>query len=410
MNVSRERRRGPVPLVMTGPLAPYEPLLRTELTSLGYAAASVTDAVRMMRRLSTWMDRREITAAGLTPPRAEEFLVFRRAVCHSESVPRRSLGAVVKVLRNADVVPVPAAPADDEVHELLTDYAAYLHGERGLAGESVRCYCSQARKFLTALPAPLEESLARLDAARVTAFMVRHTAESESVWSAKALVTAVRSLLRYLHVDGRIPAPLTGAVPAVAGWRLDSLPRGLASQQVTALLAAPDPRTGTGRRDRAVLTVLARLGLRGAEVAALQMADIDWHAGEVAVRGKGSRVERLPLTAEAGEVLADYITGARPRCSATAVFVTSRAPYQALDASCIRAIMGRACARAGLPRLGAHRLRHTLATTILRAGAPLPEVGQVLRHRSQLSTTVYAKVDHAALRTLAQPWPEGGGR
>jgi site-specific recombinase XerD len=244
----------------------------------------------------------------------------------------------------------------------------------------------------------------------VTAFIVRYTSEADSVWSAKALVAAVRSLLRYLHVDGRIPASLTGAVPAVAGWRLASLPRGLEPVQVTALLSAPDVHTPSGRRDRAVLTVLARLGLRGAEVAALQLSDIDWHAGEIAVRGKGSRIERLPLTVEVGEVLADYVTSSRPRCSATAVFVTARAPYQALTPACIRAIMGRACGRAGLPRLGAHRLRHSLATTILRAGAPLPEVGQVLRHRSQLSTTIYAKVDHASLRTLAQPWPEGGAR
>ncbi|MYZ36005.1 tyrosine-type recombinase/integrase [Streptomyces sp. SID4917] len=358
------------------------------------------------------MERRELVAAGLTPARVEEFLAFRRAVCSSEPVARRSLGAVIKVLRHVSAVPVPVPveAGGDAVQEVLADYGAYLRGERGLAAESVRCYCGQARKFLAALPDPLADSLARLDAAQVTAFMVRHTADAESVWSAKALVTAVRSLLRYLHVDGRIPASLTGSVPAVAGWRLDSLPRGLELQQVSALLSAPDTETSAGRRDRAVLTVLARLGLRGAEAAALQLSDIDWHAGEIAVRGKGSRVERLPLTAEVGEVLSDYLMEDRPRCSATAVFLTARAPYQALTGTCIRAIMGRACERAGLPRLGAHRLRHTLATAILRAGAPLPEVGQVLRHRSQLSTSIYAKVDHEALRSLAQAWPGGGAR
>lgn len=410
MDAIGERRRGPVPLVVTGPLATYESLVRTELVARGYAAASVKDAVLMMRRLSLWMERRELVAAGLTPARVEEFLAFRRAVCSSEPVAQRSLGAVVKVLRHVGAVPVPVEAGGDAVQEVLADYGAYLRGERGLAAESVRCYCCQARKFLAALPDPLGDSLARLDAVQVTAFMVRHTADAESVWSAKALVTAVRSLLRYLHVDGRIPAPLTGSVPAVAGWRLGSLPRGLESQQVSALLSAPDPKSSAGRRDRAVLTVLARLGLRGAEVAALQLSDIDWHAGEIAVRGKGSRVERLPLTSAVGEVLSDYLMKDRPRCSATAVFLTARAPYQALTGTCIRAIMGRACERAGLPRLGAHRLRHTLATTILRAGAPLPEVGQVLRHRSQLSTTIYAKVDHEALRSLAQPWPEGGAR
>ncbi|WP_433453710.1 site-specific integrase [Streptomyces sp. CA-142005] len=404
------RRRGPVPLVVTGPLAPYESLVCAELASRGYAASSVKDAVRMMRRLSLWMCRRELVAAALTPARVEEFLAFRRAVCSSEQVARRSLGAVIKVLRHAGVVPVPAEVGGDAVQEILADYASYLRGERGLATESVRCYCVQARKFLAALQTPLDESLARLDAAQVTMFMVRHTADADSVWSAKALVTAVRSLLRYLHVDGRIPVALTGSVPAVAGWRLDSLPRGLETRQVSALLTASDPDSSAGRRDRAVLTVLARLGLRGAEAAALQLSDIDWHAGEIAVRGKGSRVERLPLTAEVGEALSDYLMTGRPRCSATAVFLTARAPYQALTGHCIRAIMGRACEKAGLPRLGAHRLRHTLATTILRAGAPLSEVGQVLRHRSQLSTTIYAKVDHEALRTLAQPWPQGGAR
>lgn len=279
MDVIGGRRRGPVPLVMTGPLAAYESLVCTELSSRGYAESSVRDAVHMMRRLSLWMDRRELVAAGLAPTRVEEFLAFRRAVCSSEPVARRSLGAVIKVLRHVGAVPVPDEVDGDAVQEVLADYGAYLRGERGLAAESVRCYCGQARKFLVALPDPLDDSLARLDAAQVTAFMVRHAADAESVWSAKALVTAVRSLLRYLHVDGRIPVPLTGSVPAVAGWRLGSLPRGLESQQVSALLSAPDPESTAGRREKAVLTVLARLGLRGSEVAALQLSDIDWHAG-----------------------------------------------------------------------------------------------------------------------------------
>ncbi|MFD7168988.1 site-specific integrase [Streptomyces violascens] len=197
-------------------MAPYESLVCTELACRGYAASSVEDAVRMMRRLSLWMDRRELVAAELTPASVEEFLAFQRAVCSSEPVARRSLGAVIKVLRHAEVVSVPAEAGGDPVQEVLADFGVYLRGERGLAAESVRCYCVQARKFLAALPEPLDEPLARLDAAWVTMFMVRHTADADSVWSAKALVTAVRSLLRYLHVDGRIPAALTGSVPAVA--------------------------------------------------------------------------------------------------------------------------------------------------------------------------------------------------
>jgi site-specific recombinase XerD len=269
----------------------------------------------------------------------------------------------------------------------------------------VRCYLVQGRKLLAGLAEPLEVSLAGLDAAAVTAFVMAETLRCRSVWSAKTLVTATRSLLRFLHLAGMIPHPLVGAVPAVAGWRLSALPRGLETGQVAAVLAGPDRSTAVGLRDHAVLMMLARLGLRGAEVAALGLEDVDWRAGQVVVRGKGSRIERMPLPVEVGEALAAYVTGGRPRCSCRALFVTARAPYQALTGSAVRAVMGRACQRAGLPRVGAHRLRHSLATEVLRAGAPLSEVGQLLRHRSLLSTTIYAKVDHAALRSLARRWP-----
>lgn len=296
---------------------------------------------------------------------------------------------------------------DVSVEELLADFARWLSAERGVAGETVRCYRTQGRKFLVRLPAPLAQSLAGVDAAAVTGYVLEHAAAAGSVWSAKAQVTALRSLLRFLHVHGWISSPLVGAVPAVASWRLASLPKGLPSAQVHSLLAAHDLDTKVGLRDHAVLVVLARLGLRGAEVAALQLADIEWLAGQLVVRGKGSRVERLPLPAEVGQALADYVTGGRPRCECASLFVTARRPFRPLTPGAVRAIMGRACGRADLPRLGAHRLRHTLATDLLRAGASLPEIGQVLRHRSQLSTTIYAKVDYATLRTLARPWPGG---
>ena len=353
MCVGERRRRGSVPAVMAGPLVAYESELRTELARLGYAESSVGDAVRTMTRLSGWMGQRGRVAAGLTPSVVEEFLAARREVCRSEPGARRSLGAVLRILRASGVVPRGEPVGGTSVDALLADYRGYLFGERGLAVESVRCYGVQARKFLALLPEPLDEALARLDAAQVTAFLVRHSAEAGSVWSAKALVTATRSLLRYLHVQGLVAVSLTAAVPAVAGWRLGALPRGLAPEQVRALLGAADVGSLAGLRDRAILTVLARLGLRGAEVAGLELADVDWRAGEIVVRGKGSRVERLPLPAEVGEALAGYLTGARPPCPATALFVTARAPYQPLTPTCIRAIMGRACARAGLPRLGA---------------------------------------------------------
>lgn len=288
---------------------------------------------------------------------------------------------------------------------LLAEFGEWLDTERGLAGESVRCYRNQARTFLAYLPEPLERALAELGPASVTRFVLGYSAASNSVWSAKAQLTALRSLLRFLHVQGLIPAPLVGAVPGVAGWRLASLPKSLPPAHVDALLAAHDVGTRVGVRDHAVLVTLARLGLRGGEVAAIGLADVEWRAGQLVVRGKNARVERLPLPAEVGQAMADYVTGGRPGCDCAALFVTARAPFRPLTPGAVRAIMGRACARAGLPRAGAHRLRHTLASDLLRAGAPLAEIGQVLRHRSQLSTTIYAKVDYATLRTLARPWP-----
>jgi len=405
MNVD-QRRPGPVPAVVTGPLAAYEPAVRMAMTQAGYSPSSVAGAVATMRHLSSWMNRRGLTAVELTPLMVDEFLAWRRRRCATSAASRRWVGAAVRALREQGVVPEWSQVAATAREGLLDEFRLWLADERGLAAESVRCYASQGAKFLASMPDPLEESLQRLDAPAVTAFIVEQAKAAASVWSAKALVTATRSLLRFLHVQGLIPAPLTAAVPGVAGWRLASLPKGLARGQVQALLAVNgNVATPAGRRDHAVLVTLAQLGLRGAEVAALQLQDVDWRAGQVVVRGKGARLERLPLPPDVGAAWVAYLTGPRPTCDCATLFVTTRAPYQPLTACTVRAIMGRACHRAGMPRFGAHRLRHSLATDLLRAGAPLAEIGQVLRHANQLSTSVYAKVDHDTLRTLARPWP-----
>jgi integrase/recombinase XerD len=294
---------------------------------------------------------------------------------------------------------------DDGSAVLLAEFGMWLDRERGLSPVSVRCYSKQAKYFLAAVGGP--GAVGGLDAGRVTAFMVDYSKDRNG-WSAKAMVTSLRAFLRFARVTGRTAVPLAGAVPAVASWRLSALPRSLPAAEIEALLDGCDRDTATGLRDYAVLSLLARLGLRGAEAAGLQLGDVGWRAGEIAVTGKGSRIERLPLPAAAGEALAAWLTGGRPRCESRAVFVTVRRPYRQLTPEAVRAVMGRACDRAGLERRGAHRLRHALATELLRAGASLPEVGQVLRHRSLLSTSVYAKVDQDALRPLARPWPGAG--
>jgi len=292
--------------------------------------------------------------------------------------------------------------ADGDSAGLLAEFRMWLDRERGLSPVSVRCYSKQAKYFLAAVGGP--EAVSALAAGKVSAFMVDWSRD-RSTGAAKAMVTSLRAFLRFAHAAGRTAVPLAAAVPAVASWRLDGLPQGLKAAEVEMLLAGCDRETPAGLRDHAVLSLLARLGLRGAEAAGLRLDDIDWRAGEIAVTGKGSRTERLPLPAPAGEALAAWLTGGRPKCGSRAVFVTMRRPYRPLTPEAVRQVMGRACSRAGLERRGTHRFRHALATEMLRAGASLPEIGQVLRHRSMLSTSIYAKVDQDALRPLARPWP-----
>jgi integrase/recombinase XerD len=301
--------------------------------------------------------------------------------------------------RREKIMSVDVSPA-----ALLAGFRSWLAAERGLSRETVRCYSHQAGTFLASLPDPVESAVRQLDSGQVTSFMVGYCRD-RNVESAKAMATSLRALLRFLHVSGHTPIGLAGAVPGVAGWRLASLPRGVDAAVVAQLLGSCDQATAIGRRDYAILIMLVRLGLRGAEAADLRLGDLDWRAGEVTVRGKGHRIDRLPMPSDVGEAIVAYLTDGRPDCETRTVFATVRKPYRRLTAAAIRGIMGQACRRAGLPRVGAHRLRHTLATDMLRAGASLPQVGQVLRHRSDLSTAIYAKVDENALRPLARPWP-----
>jgi integrase/recombinase XerD len=228
------------------------------------------------------------------------------------------------------------------------------------------------------------------------------------VGSAKLIVCALRSLLRWLHLTGQMPASLASAVPPVAGWRLSGMPKGLEAGELRRLLASCDRRTRAGRRDYAVMLLLSRLGLRAGEVAGLGLDDIDWRRGELTIRGKGNRAERLPLPADVGAAIAAYLRRGRPATAGgRSVFVRVHAPHRALTTGGVTMIVFDAAQRAGLGRLHAHRLRHTAATAMLHAGSPLPEVGQVLRHSSMLTTAIYAKVDRSALAVLARPWPAG---
>jgi integrase len=243
--------------------------------------------------------------------------------------------------------------------------------------------------------------LEQLTPADVVTFVKEHGAQRPA-----AYVTAgLRAFLRFCHVTGRMPRPLVSAVPRVASWRLAGIPKAVDKATVRALLSSCDRRTTSGRRDFAVLMLLSRLGLRSGEVASLCLEDIDWRAGELTVRGKGPKIERLPLPVDVGEAVAAWLRRGRPDCAAREVVTRIRAPHGALKSGGIYAIVIAACERAGVPEVHPHRLRHTVATEMLRSGASLTEIGQVLRHQSVLTTAIYAKVDHDGLRELAGAWP-----
>ncbi len=298
--------------------------------------------------------------------------------------------------------PSAAAPID----ELLCRFRRYLVVERGLRDKGARDYARAVRPFLEGRLSQGALGLDRLSPADVTAFVVA-SCPRLSPGTVKLAMTALRSLLAFLHLEGTIELPLAATVPSIASWRLAGLPKRLEPSQVRSLLAFCDLNTAVGRRDFAILTMLVRLGLRAGEIAALRFEDIDWRAGELVVRGKGRREERLPLPADVGEAVTAYLRGGRPEnARGRNVFVTVRAPHRAMSGGAVSAVVVSAASRCGLGPIRAHRLRHTVASEALRGGASLEEVGQLLRHRRAMTTAIYAKVDREALRKVARRWPE----
>jgi integrase/recombinase XerD len=392
---------------VAGPLAAFAPGFVEDLAARGYRPGPAADQLRLMADVSRWLAERDLAAGDLTVVAAERFAAERRAVGRSRLRSARALTPLLDYLRGLGVAPwVVAAASSTPAEALIERYSAYLLKQRGLAASSVRNYVGVARVFLADRERVRGELalMTELDGAVVSEFVLRESRRC-SVGSAKCMVTRLRALLRFLHVEGEIEQDLSGAVPSVAGWRLASLVKALDTPSVARLLASCDRRTRVGRRDFAILTMLSRLGLRAGEVAALQLGDVDWRAGEVLIRGKGSRQERLPLPADVGEALAGWLARGRRRCGSVFVFTRLRAPHGGLSAGAVSQIVRRACQRSGLPIVGAHRLRHTAATEMLRAGGSLTEVGQVLRHRGLDVTSIYAKVDRLALAAVVAPWP-----
>lgn len=386
------------PVHVTGPLAPFAEGLRRRLVDDGYTPLSAANLLRLMAHLSRWLERQRAPAA-LAASLAERFLQHRRRRGYTGFRSSKGLRPILAYLAAIGAIERPHDAARRPASPVLQRYVEYLTTERGLTTTTVRQYASTAARFLQTQP-----DVRRLTAADVTAFVLRES-RRYSVGTTKLTVTALRTWLRYLHLAGEIDADRRGAVPAVAGWRLAGLPPMLPATDVAPLLAGCNRRTTVGRRDYAVLVLLARLGLRAAEVARLTLDDLRWADGEIVIRGKGAE-SRLPLPQDVGQALVAYVRDRRVGPT-RALVVRVRAPYGPLAPAGIQGIVAQACRRARVPQIGAHRLRHAVATAMLRHGASLTQIAQVLRHRSVDTTAIYAKVDTARLRPLARPWPAG---
>ncbi len=394
-----------------GPLSPHLEAYVSSLIDQQYSAHSICMKARCARRFSDWLARQHIDA-----PDADEHAVARyhRQRAHLRRVWRgepRSLSQLLSFLRVRGVIAVPTtlaevAPAD----RVVLRFEAHLLHVRGLAAHTVSMYAAWARRFLIERAGNEASNLNALSAADVITF-VQDQAPRHQPAELKRMTTALRSFLRYAQLQGEVESGIVAAVPAVASWSVTpALPRAISAEHARGALGACDRTTAIGRRDYAVLLLLARLGLRAGEVVALLLDDVDWDAGRMRVRGKGGREAWLPLPIDLGEAIAAYLQHGRPSTPDRHLFLRASAPIRGLKSGmAVASIVAHALRRAGIdtPRRGAHQFRHALATQMLRRGASLVEIGELLRHRSPQTTAIYARVDLAALRALALPWPGG---
>jgi len=298
---------------------------------------------------------------------------------------------------------------NSELHRVECDFSLHLKQERGLSQATLHNYLPVIRCFLTERFGSDAVVLSEIDASHVTQFVLRYS-RNMSCRRSQLMTSALRGFFRFLYFRGDIAFDLASSVPTVADWKMSELPKSLKPEEVERLLQSCDRSTAVGKRDYAVLLLLARFGLRAGEIVAMKLDDIHWEAGVITIRGKGSRHDHLPIPQDVGEALATYLRNGRPPCDTRRVFIRARAPRRGFSSSvAIADIVRRALTRAGLDpmRKGAHLLRHSLATKMLQQGACLSEIGEILRHSTQNTTEIYTKVDLVALSALAQPWPGG---
>lgn len=391
-----------------GPLGPYIDHFAQLLSAQGFAQQWARWRLRLIAQFSHWLWRRHLTVRDITVTKMKRFLRSRARPQPIGPGSAACLKAFFELLAREGVLAAPPTIEKAGMDKLLGDFSLYLQQERLLAPGTIANYLLITKQFLTHRFKNGGINLAKLTAAQVVE-SVQHLASSTSRKRAKVMTSALRAFLRYAQYQSLIPSNLAASVPSVADWSVASLPQGLPIKCVERVLARCNRKSVIGRRDHAILLLLARLGLRAGEVCSLQLEDIDWEAGSLTVRGKGDYSAQLPLPADVGKAIAVYLKDARPHSLHRFVFLKTCAPVANLNSGTVGQIVNNAIARAGINwhRKGAHQFRHALATKMLRQGASLAEIGEILGHRHPRTTAIYAKVDVASLRRLALPWPRG---
>lgn len=393
-----------------GPLSKYLDAYSAVQVEHGYERHSIRQQILVIADFSGWLKRKEIAVRSVGAHDVDRFLQLRRRQQRVRRGDPTALKRMLVMLREKGVVKQEPA-ASNPPAKVTAEFQQYLSHERGLSPATLHNYVPVIDQFLSERFGNKIPNVRLLCAPDITKFVVRQAHRLSPV-RASLVVTALRSFFRYLRHRGEVSIDLSGCVPTVPNWSLSTLPRFLPTSDVERILKCCDRKHSVGRRNYAILLLLARLGLRAGEVVGLNLDDIDWNAGQITIRGKGGRSVPLPLAADVGAALAAYLREDRPRCVSRRAFIRHRAPLIGFaNASAISTLVMRTIKHAGVESAhkGAHVLRHSLATSLLRQGGSLDEIGELLRHKSPNTTAIYAKVDVTALHTLALPWP-GCGR
>jgi len=390
------------------PLAAALTLYARRIHEDGYAAHSGFVQLRLLGCFNRWLSRKGLRCEDVDSDTIEQYLRGRE---RSGKLRRGDSAALLRLLAMLRPNRSGATARPNAVEIAITQFQEYLRTDRSLTEATVINYTPIVRSFLSESFPRGAVSWRKISAGNITIFVQR---QATLVTSKRAplVVTALRSFLRCLFHRGLLAVDLAACVPTIATWSLSKLPKFLPEEQIQKILDFCDTETAIGKRDYALLLLMARLGLRAGEVVALTLDDFDWESGLITVRGKGKRVAQMPLTSEVGTAIAEYLAAGRPQCSNRRVFLRAKAPLRGFANSvAICSLVDRAMERAGVESeyRGSHVFRHSLATQMLNHGASLPEIGDLLRHRRPDTTRIYAKVDVASLRSIALPWP-GGSR